>query len=69
MFLLKAGVIEWEVPAALLPMFNFNQMATQVHMSGYFMADNLYIRREELVGILVAGEQSPIVKPTGQVLQ
>ena len=61
-FLLKASVIEWEVPATLLPNFHFGQMATQVRMAGYFLADNLYIRHEEMVGISVA-EDGPVLKP------
>ena len=65
-FMLRSGVIEWEVPETLLPVFNFSQMATQTRMTGFFMADNLYIRHEELIGISVAGEQAPIIKGTLQ---
>ena len=61
-FLLKASVIEWEVPATLLPNFHFGQMATATRINGYFMADNLYIRHDELIGIAVAGEK-PILRP------
>jgi hypothetical protein len=69
-FLLKAGVVEWEVPEAMQPTFNFNAMATQVQMSGYFMAETLYLRHSEIVGIAVAGER-PLVKPftAGETLQ
>lgn len=61
-FLLRSGVIEWEVPSDLLPTFHFDQMATQVRMAGYFMADNIYIRHEELIGISVAGEAASVVR-------
>jgi hypothetical protein len=33
------------------------------------MADNLYIRHEELVGISVMGETGAMVKPAGSVWQ
>jgi hypothetical protein len=68
LFLLRSGVIEWEVPAALEPSFHFSQMATQVRMAGYFMADNLYIRHDELIGISVAGD-GPVYKPPGATMQ
>jgi hypothetical protein len=68
-FMLKTGVIEWEVPEKDLPVFHFGQMATQVRMAGYFMADNLYIRHSELIGISVSGEAGPVVKPLGTILQ
>lgn len=62
-FMLRSGVIEWEVPEALLPTFHFGQMATQVRMAGYFMADNIYIRHEELIGIsMTSGEAAPVVR-------
>lgn len=61
--MLKTGIIEWEVPEALVPTFHFAQMATTTRINGYFMADNLYIRHEEIIGISVAGEQAPIVRP------
>jgi hypothetical protein len=69
-FLLKAGMVEWEVPEAMQPTFNFNAMATQVQMSGYFMAETLYLRHSELVGIAVAGEK-PVLRPLspGETLQ
>jgi len=62
-FMLRNGAIEWEVPENLNPPFSFGVMATQVHMTGYFMSDNLYVRRDELVGISIAGEAGPIVRP------
>jgi hypothetical protein len=67
--MLKAGFIEWEVPSDLNPPFHFGQMATQVRMAGYFLADNLYIRHSELVGISVSGESGPVVRPMGSQLQ
>jgi hypothetical protein len=67
-FMLRTGVIEWEVPEAMVSSFHFNQVATQVRMAGYFMADNLYIRHSEMVGMSVAGE-GPVLKPQGERLQ
>jgi hypothetical protein len=67
LFLLRSGVIEWEVPKNLEP-FHFGQMATQVRMAGYFMADNLYIRHEELIGLAVADSGS-VYKPPGATMQ
>ncbi len=67
-FMLKTGAIEWDVPEATLPLFNFNQMATQVRMAGYFMSENLYIKHDELVGISIA-ETGSVIKPIGTRLQ
>jgi hypothetical protein len=64
-FMLRSGVIEWEVPPDLNPPFHFPSMATTIRCQGYFIADNLYIRHEELIGISVAGE-GPIIKGTLQ---
>lgn len=61
-FMLRSGVIEWQVPETLLPSFHFGQMATQVRMAGFFMADDLYIRHDELIGISVAGDAAPVVR-------
>ena len=61
-FMMKAGIIEWEVPPALADTFVFTQMATQVHMAGYFMVENLYIRHSEMIGISIATD-GPVMKP------
>lgn len=67
-FMLQTGAIEWEVPEALLPTFHFTQMATQVRMAGYFMAENLYIKHDALVGMSVA-ESGPVIKFRKESLQ
>lgn len=50
-FFLPAGVIEYPIPEEQKPTFHFGQMATQVRMAGYFMADNLYINHAFIVGM------------------
>lgn len=50
-FFLPAGVIEYPIPEVQQPTFHFGQMATQVRMAGYFMADNLYINHAFIVGM------------------
>lgn len=50
-FFLPAGVIEYPIPEAQKPTFHFGQMATQVRMAGYFMADNLYINHDRICGM------------------
>lgn len=66
-FLLPTGVIEWEVPPE--PPVTFAQIATNIRMTGYFMADNLYIRHEAMLGMLPAVEGAPTFKPPGTVMQ
>lgn len=66
-FLLPAGICEWEVPPD--PPVTFNQIATQIRMTGYFMAENLYIRHEAMLGMALAGEGQPTFKPPGTVMQ
>lgn len=60
-FLLRTGAIEWEVPKDLNPPFHFPTLVTSVHMNGFFISDNLYVRRDELVGMSLANEEGPIV--------
>lgn len=63
-FFLPADVIEYPIPEAQKPTFHFGQMATQVRMAGYFMADNLYINHAYIVGMsFQAGETAaPVVR-------
>jgi len=66
--MLRSGVIEWEVPPDCNPPFHFGQMATTFRINGYFMADNLYVRHEEIIGVSVAGD-GPVMKPRDGMLQ
>ena len=58
-FMLKTGVIEWPIPEDLRPQFNFNACATSTRINGFFMAENLYIRHEELIGMSIAPDDMP----------
>jgi hypothetical protein len=60
-FLLRNGMVEWEVPESSLP-FHFGTMATQVAMAGYFLSENLYIRHSELVGISMVSDGKPVIR-------
>jgi hypothetical protein len=71
-FFLPAGVVEYPIPEDLKPTFHFNQVATQIRMAGYFMADNLYLNHAYIVGMSFSPDDSaPQVPklPDGQRLQ
>jgi hypothetical protein len=69
-FLLRSGMVEWDIPEDLMPTFNFMQTASKVRLDGYFIGPNIYLRHEELVGMtLVDGTSQPAFKPTGSTLQ
>ena len=58
-FFLPNGVVEYPIPAEQVPTFHFGQVATQIRMAGYFMADNLYINHAFLVGISFSPDDAP----------
>lgn len=63
-FLLRSGVIEWSVPEDQRAAFNFNTTAVTFRMNGYFMANDLYLRHDEVIGMsIVSGETAaPVVR-------
>lgn len=71
-FFLPGGVIEWPVPPDLQEKFNFVQTATTFRVNGFFMANDLYLRHEQVVGICFTAdgvEQGPQFRPPGTVVQ
>ena len=63
-FFLPQGTIEWIVPEDLREGFNFNAFATNVRSTGFFMAPNIYIRHDAMLGMVfsVEGQSSPLVQ-------
>lgn len=62
-FFLPSGVIEWPIPEALKPSFNFNNTASRTRMDGYFMADNLYLNHTYIVGMSFAPDDAAAPAP------
>ena len=62
-FFLPAGVIEYPIPEAQQAAFHFGQIATQIRMAGYFMADNLYLNHAYIVGMSFSPDETAPVAP------
>lgn len=62
-FFLPAGVVEYPVPAEQRATFHFGQVATQIRMAGYFMADNLYLNHAYIVGMSFQQDDAAPVAP------
>ena len=62
-FFLPSGVIEYPIPEAQAPTFHFGQIATQIRMAGYFMADNLYLNHAYIVGMSFQADDAAPVAP------
>lgn len=58
-FFLPSGVVEYPIPEAQLETFHFGQIATQIRMAGYFMADTLYINHAYIVGMSFSPDDAP----------
>lgn len=67
-FMLRSGIIEWQIPSEMAENFSFNQVACKVRLDGFFMSNDLYVRHEELIGMSLAdGKQTtPVFKGTLQ---
>ena len=62
-FFLPSGVIEWPVPEAQKEMFNFASVVTNTRMNGFFMAENIYLRHDAIVGMSFAPDDAvPVVR-------
>jgi hypothetical protein len=59
-FMVPAGIIEWPVPDELKPQFNFNAVATTTRLNGFFMAENLYLKHDCLIGMSFAPDDTAI---------
>lgn len=62
-FFLPAGVIEWPVPEAQKELFNFAGVVTSTRSTGFFMAENLYLRHEAMIGMSFAPDDVAPVMP------
>lgn len=49
-FMLPMGQVQYEIPEAAQPTFNFINTMAKLRMDGYFMADNLYLRHDTIIG-------------------
>lgn len=62
-FFLPAGMVEWGVPVDAQKDFNFSTLVNNVRSAGFFMAPDMYIRHEALVGMVFvpAGAETPSI--------
>lgn len=67
-FLLPTGVIEWPIPPELQEQFNFVNTANTFRINGYFIAHDIHIRYDQIVGMVLQREDqvSPVLKGTLQ---
>lgn len=71
-FFLPGGVIEWPVPPDAQAGFNFNAAAVQFRLNGFFIANDIYLRHDMVVGMCFTAdgvEQGPQFRPPGMNLQ
>ena len=61
-FMLPMGQVQYDIPEASLPMFNFTQTMAKIRMDGYFMADNLYLRHDTIIGACVDKGENNIIQ-------
>ena len=63
-FFLPNGVVEYPIAENLQSAFNFNAVASSIRINGFFLADNLYIRHSQIVGMAFEQEEGaqPVVR-------
>lgn len=65
-FFLPTGTIEWPIPSDLQEQFNFNATAVKFRLDGFFIANDLYLRHDMVVGMIYTGEPAkPAAAPQG----
>ena len=55
-FMLPNGFIEWEVPEGQRANFSLGALATRIRCDGYLLAENLYVRHDQIIGMSISAE-------------
>ncbi len=70
LFLLKTGAtIEWPVPDALAPGFQFTTFCGNIVISGFFQCENMHLKYEDMQGMLFTSENIAMPEVQGMTKQ